>query len=239
MIQWMPLEEVAEDLRTIVRTFMGVFPHAYLFVAHDSSFLVGMEEPLALDPSGMQRELDAPAAANLRRYGWRDAGEVLSLLVADSTSAAAWLGQEDTINSLEHPVLEFYSPGALATPGAVRRAENAAAFLETREEALRGIRLTAENPSTLQRSARAVGDVLSALVALGSGDPGREDDARKLLDSAAAAALPTTTLSINGHKLTAEVAATPDQRATGLMNRFSLRPDSGMLFVFERAEPLV
>src|SRR5439155_19940730 len=190
MVQWMPLEEVAEDLRTIVRTFISVFPYSYLFVAHDSSFLVGMEEPLALDPSGMQRELDAPAAANLRRYGWRDAGEVLSLLVADSTSAAAWLGQEDTINSLEHPVLEFYSPGALATPGAVRRAENAAAFLETREEALRGIRLTTENPSTLQRSARAVGDVLSALVALGSGDPGREDDARKLLDSGAAAARP-------------------------------------------------
>jgi uncharacterized membrane protein (UPF0127 family) len=50
--------------------------------------------------------------------------------------------------------------------------------------------------------------------------------------------LPSITLTINGQKITAEVAATPDERATGLMNRFSLRPDSGMLFVFERPEPL-
>ena len=55
--------------------------------------------------------------------------------------------------------------------------------------------------------------------------------------AAAADALPTAPLSINGHKITAEVAATPEQRATGLMHRFSLRPDHGMIFVFERPEP--
>jgi len=53
----------------------------------------------------------------------------------------------------------------------------------------------------------------------------------------AAAELPVVSLSINGKKIVAEVAATSEQRATGLMHRFSLRPDHGMLFVFERAEP--
>jgi uncharacterized membrane protein (UPF0127 family) len=52
------------------------------------------------------------------------------------------------------------------------------------------------------------------------------------------AELATTTLTIGTHKLTAEVATTPAQRQTGLMNRFSLKPDHGMLFVFEQAEPL-
>ena len=52
------------------------------------------------------------------------------------------------------------------------------------------------------------------------------------------ASLPTIPLSIEGNKLIAEVAATADQRTTGLMNRFSLQPDHGMVFVFERAEPL-
>jgi uncharacterized membrane protein (UPF0127 family) len=56
--------------------------------------------------------------------------------------------------------------------------------------------------------------------------------------SIAATPLPTVTLTIKGQKVTAEVAAKPDERSTGLMHRFSLRPDSGMLFVFERAEPL-
>lgn len=55
---------------------------------------------------------------------------------------------------------------------------------------------------------------------------------------AAAAELPTTTLTIGTHKLTAEIATTPALRYTGLMNRFSLKPDHGMLFIFERPEPL-
>jgi uncharacterized protein len=56
--------------------------------------------------------------------------------------------------------------------------------------------------------------------------------------AAHAADLPTISLTIGTHKLTAEVATTPDQRSVGLMNRFSLKPDHGMLFVFERSEPL-
>jgi uncharacterized membrane protein (UPF0127 family) len=55
---------------------------------------------------------------------------------------------------------------------------------------------------------------------------------------AAAAALPEVTLTISGKKAVAEVVTTVEQRATGLMNRFSLRPDHGMLFVFERPEVL-
>jgi uncharacterized membrane protein (UPF0127 family) len=53
-----------------------------------------------------------------------------------------------------------------------------------------------------------------------------------------AAGLPTRTLTIGGHPLTVEVAATPETRATGLMNRFSLQTDHGMLFVFEAPQPL-
>ena len=56
--------------------------------------------------------------------------------------------------------------------------------------------------------------------------------------AASAAELPSVALSINGKKLAAEVAGTPEQRSTGLMNRFSLKPDTGMLFVFDRPEPL-
>ena len=49
--------------------------------------------------------------------------------------------------------------------------------------------------------------------------------------------LPTIPLTINGHRIMVEVASTPERRAQGLMHRFSLQPDHGMLFVFERAEP--
>ncbi len=53
-----------------------------------------------------------------------------------------------------------------------------------------------------------------------------------------AADLPVTTLTVNGHKIVVEVVTTPEQRAKGLMNRFSLQPDHGMLFVFEAPQPL-
>ena len=52
-----------------------------------------------------------------------------------------------------------------------------------------------------------------------------------------ASGLPTRTLTIAGSKLTVEVASTPETRETGLMNRFSLQQDHGMLFVFEQAQP--
>jgi uncharacterized protein len=55
---------------------------------------------------------------------------------------------------------------------------------------------------------------------------------------AAAQSLPTAELTINGHRLTAEVATTVATRAVGLMRRFSLRPDHGMLFVFDAPQPL-
>ena len=53
---------------------------------------------------------------------------------------------------------------------------------------------------------------------------------------AAAAELPTIVLNIKGHSLTAEVAATFETRMTGLMHRFSLKPDHGMLFVFREPQ---
>ncbi len=58
------------------------------------------------------------------------------------------------------------------------------------------------------------------------------------LATAAPPPLPTIELTINGHKIAAEVASKPGERETGLMNRFSLRQDSGMLFVFEQPETL-
>lgn len=45
--------------------------------------------------------------------------------------------------------------------------------------------------------------------------------------------LPTTRLTIGPHTITVEVASNDPQRAIGLMHRFSLAQDSGMLFVFE------
>lgn len=46
--------------------------------------------------------------------------------------------------------------------------------------------------------------------------------------------LPTLTLNAGIHNITAEIAQTEDQRATGLMFRAEMPPNHGMLFAFER-----
>jgi uncharacterized membrane protein (UPF0127 family) len=51
--------------------------------------------------------------------------------------------------------------------------------------------------------------------------------------TAAQADLPEIALSINGHKLTAEVAHTDPARTQGLMHRRILPENRGMLFVFD------
>jgi uncharacterized protein len=55
---------------------------------------------------------------------------------------------------------------------------------------------------------------------------------------AIATTLPMITLTVEATHLQVEVVDTPEKRATGLMNRFSLQPDHGMLFVFDRPQPL-
>lgn len=49
--------------------------------------------------------------------------------------------------------------------------------------------------------------------------------------------LPRTRLSAGMHLIDAQVAATPEQRATGLMFRREMPASEGMLFVFEQATP--
>jgi uncharacterized membrane protein (UPF0127 family) len=50
--------------------------------------------------------------------------------------------------------------------------------------------------------------------------------------------LPTITLTTGMHRISAEVARTPEQRAIGLMHRKGMPQHAGMIFVFERPEPL-
>ena len=49
--------------------------------------------------------------------------------------------------------------------------------------------------------------------------------------------LPITKIRVGNHPVDAEVAQTPEQRTLGLMFRFSLPADRGMLFVFPHPQP--
>ncbi|MFM8509272.1 MAG: DUF192 domain-containing protein [Betaproteobacteria bacterium] len=89
-------------------------------------------------------------------------------------------------------------------------------------------------PTRLAEQARRCLDlalrVLLALGALGSlGAAHAQDSAQQL---------PAITLTAGMHRISAEVARTPEQRAIGLMHRKAMPQHAGMIFVFERPEPL-
>ncbi|MGQ0751804.1 MAG: DUF192 domain-containing protein [Betaproteobacteria bacterium] len=56
-----------------------------------------------------------------------------------------------------------------------------------------------------------------------------------MVAACARAELPEITLTVSGHKITAEVASTHSERAQGLMHRRMLPEHRGMLFVFPEA----
>jgi uncharacterized membrane protein (UPF0127 family) len=69
--------------------------------------------------------------------------------------------------------------------------------------------------------------LLAAIVALSAQSASAQDQPQLNL--------PVVQLSAGMHGIRAQVAATPEQRATGLMFRREMPPHEGMLFVFEQA----
>jgi len=130
MAQWVSLETPEKELRTILHTFVQSFPHSYVGIdPPDSLYLVGMNQPLQIDAGSMQRHLDSPSSAKLREYGWRNACDVLGMLAADGDGVKAWLRGDESLNTLDHPVIEFQALDTFRTPVAVRKQENLVALL--------------------------------------------------------------------------------------------------------------
>lgn len=188
MIQWIPLNIPITELPIILRSFDVVFPHTYLWVDPPAScFLVGTKQPLVLDISHIQRVLDAPQTANLRRYGWSSAYGFASLLAADTPALAPWLESDDAINSLEHPLLEFYSPRAFAVPEPQRVAENLAHLERVWRPTQTVTRIDAD-AARLQLCTRAAQRMTSAMRLLEQGVASDVDRAMEMIDEALALA---------------------------------------------------
>jgi spermidine synthase len=156
-----------------------VFPHAYLWLGPRSCFLVGLKKTLLLDLAHVQRVLDAPAAAGLRRHGWHDAAELAALLLADGGALARWVG-EGPVSSVEHPLLEFYALHD-APPEEDRVATNLAALAGLRRQGLQDARFTGSDEDVVA-NARAVGLLLDGLILLARQD----DSGARVLETALA-----------------------------------------------------
>jgi spermidine synthase len=162
MVQWVPLAVPSDELHIILATFSQVFPQTrvWLLPPH-SAFLVGSDEPLTLDAVHIDRELHAPWTRDLRRYGWRDALGFIGLLSADGESLRRALPDGTPINSIVHPVLEFYSAGSYARPPARHQSDNLTFFSEAGTSSLPEV--AGADPAEVRAASRAAADLVTAL----------------------------------------------------------------------------
>ncbi len=204
-VQWVPLDMTPEDYATVLRTFAEAFPHAYVWYGPQSSFLVGTRQALVLDLGRIAERIRRPEFAGLRRHGWAGAPEVASLLVADGPALHRWLGEGGAVNTLEHPILEFYSPTAAVVQERVREARNAGSLLALRRLGLGDVKVAAPPPPRVLEDGRAVELLLEGLAALeGDAAPATETLA------AAAAASPDGVVRATAAEYLAEVGRAVD-----------------------------
>ena len=116
MGQWLHAYDLRpEDFRTVVRTFLAVFPEASLYeLGYGADYLlVGTREPQSIDVGRLAARLAEPAiAADLSRIAIRDAGDVLSTFIAGSGALRRFAG-EGEVHTDDNGLLEYAAPRTL------------------------------------------------------------------------------------------------------------------------------
>ena len=117
LCQWLHLYQVGpDDVRTLVRTMSGPFPHMLAFGDGSDLLLVASRSPLVLDPGVWQRRLatNPHATSALARSGIRTGIDLAGGFLTDERGLSAWAG-EAPLHTDDHPVLEFTAARRMAS----------------------------------------------------------------------------------------------------------------------------
>jgi len=116
MCQWFHSYNMPErDLKTLLRTFHSVFPHAFLWALTENDLLVigAKDSSFDLDLARLERNFHRPAVReDLRRLGITDLYALLSLYVMRDEDIGRF-AHGAPLHTDDHPVLEFSSPRAM------------------------------------------------------------------------------------------------------------------------------
>ena len=109
--QWVPLHGSSPDVvRSLARTFTGVFPEYCAFFVNADLFLIGSDRPLKLDYAAARRRLAVPELAQaLAAAGLPDATELTGCFVMDKPALAAF-AEGGTEMTDDLPWAEYTAP---------------------------------------------------------------------------------------------------------------------------------
>ena len=159
MCQWIPIHGMSrEHLRSLVSSFVRVFPGAAMFHVEGAVALVGSDRPIELDVDHVAERLSAPPVrADLADAGFDDPVRALATVVAVGDILEDF-GDAPPMTD-EHPILEFHPIPAGVQPKHLW--ENLTAMLELRERTGHDV-LLSDDPDVAARGvvAMQVGDLV-------------------------------------------------------------------------------
>ncbi|MCH8011728.1 MAG: hypothetical protein IIA61_07255 [Candidatus Marinimicrobia bacterium] len=114
-VQWLPLYGLGpEHLRSLVRSFLEVFPHSVVFRVSDGDLLlIGGLQPLVISTDAMEQMFRlSQVRADLKRVGIKSAGDLLSYWQGASETLKL-VGGDAMFNTDDNGFVEFGAPGYL------------------------------------------------------------------------------------------------------------------------------
>jgi spermidine synthase len=165
--QWVPTTLPPRQYRMILKTFTGSFPHVqlwYFLPAHKrgpfNTILIGSTKPVAHDSAHIDRQFaeNPEAFKNLLPYGLTSSEAVLPHYVADEKVIRAAV-EDAPVNSLEHPLYEFFYPWDYARERKTGIVENHGLIMEMKRQAfpdfIAGLNLGAKETARLRQTLAA------------------------------------------------------------------------------------
>lgn len=133
LAQWLPLPtQTGADTRSLIRSFLDVFPHATLWTTEvHEMLLMGSLEPMPLDLARVRSRFEQPAVgAALAEVGIPTADALLATYVCDRSGLERYAGDALPVTD-DHPRIEY---GPWVPPGEFER--TLVQLLELQSEAL-------------------------------------------------------------------------------------------------------
>ncbi|MCE9612949.1 MAG: hypothetical protein K8T26_01650 [Lentisphaerae bacterium] len=114
--QFLPLYELSsEDVMTILRSFLKVFPRSAIFLTGVETVLIGLDDDAHLDFATVAAKFALPEVRDsLLEIGIDRPERMLELMVADLTRANVVMGG-GKLHTDDHPIIEFSAPKSTLT----------------------------------------------------------------------------------------------------------------------------
>lgn len=110
--QWLPYYQMDKDhFQTLLKTVQQSYPYVNVWIVYSDAIVIASQQPLNINWPSMQKLIETPAHARiLKQLDIRSTEELLSFFYLDTAAVEQFVQGVDTINSDNHPIIEYAAP---------------------------------------------------------------------------------------------------------------------------------